>query len=166
MSLDKIQMPPFLLEELYKNALISEDNKTLNINILKEDKNFFLGKNLRKILLIVNEEKVDHISDENLPFLIGILDACKLALPDVALLNIWSNEKIKYHQLQDKFKPEVILFFGVEPEKLGFPLQFPHYQVQAYNNQKYLCAPSLTTLAENKPQKQLLWASLKKLFSL
>ena len=166
MSLDNIQLPPFLIQELYKNSLIEADNKQLKTKSLKTDELLFLGKNQKNILVIVDEENAVYLPDETLNFLIGILGACKLSLSDTALVNFHRNNSINYKILQSTFKPHVILFFGVEPAVLEFPLQFPHYQLQAYNKQTYLSAPSLDILAADKQEKLQLWTCLKKLFSI
>jgi len=166
MSLDNIQLPAFLIGELYKNSLIDTGNGQLNAGSLKEADLLFLGKNQKNILLIVHEENAVYLPDEDLNFLIDILNACKLSLSDTALINVFKNKGINYKTLLEKFDPEIIIFFGIEPAALEFPLQFPYYQLQQYNNQTYLNSPSLSKLAADKKLKLQLWASLKKLFSI
>ena len=166
MSLDNIQLPPFLVRELYKNSLVEADNQQLNTQILKGNDLLFLGKNQKNILLIVEEQNAVYLPDEDLNFLVDILKACNLSLSDTALINFFQNKAINYRSLLEKFKPETILFFGIEPAKLDFPLQFPHYQLQAYNNQTYLSGPSLKELAADVEKKKLFWACLRKLFSI
>lgn len=165
MSLDNIQLPPFLVGELYKNFLVDIDNQQLNPGLSETGNLSYLGKNEKNILLIVREKNALYLSDENLHFLVGILNACKLTLTDTALLNVHERNDIKYNMLLEKFKPGIILFFGIEPASLEFPLQFPLYQLQKYNNQTYLSAPSLDELAADIEKKKLFWASLRKLFS-
>jgi DNA polymerase III psi subunit len=164
MSLDNIQLSPFLIGELYKNSLVDTDGKQLNASLLKADELLFLGKNQKNILVMVNEENAVYLPDDDLNFLVDILTACKLSLSDIALINFFKNSKANYNTLMEKFRPAVVLFFGIEPAKLEFPLQFPHYQVQQYNHQVYLSSPSLNELANDKQKKMQLWASLKKLF--
>jgi len=166
MSLDNIQLPPFLIQELYGNSLIDEHNKQSKTKSLNTADPVFLGKNQKNILVIVQEENAVYLPDETLNFLIGILGACKLSLSDTALINFSRNNGINYKILQEKFKPGIILFFGIEPSMLEFPLQFPHYQLQSYNKQTYLSAPALELLAADKQEKLQLWACLKKLFSI
>jgi len=166
MSLDNIQLPPSLLAELYKNSLVDTDNEQSKPEILESADLQFLGKNQKNILLIANEENAVYLPDDDLNFLVDILNACRLSLSDTALINVFKNKSADYKTLQARFTPTIILFFGVEPAKLGFPLQFPHYQLQQYNNQTYLSAPSLSDLAADKQKKMQLWACLKKLFSI
>ncbi len=166
MSLDNIQLPPFLIQELYSNSLVEEENKQLKTKSLKKDDVSFLGNNEKNILLIVENKEMMYLPDEDLSFLAGILNACKLSLSDTALLNLSRNPAMDYESIQEKFNPRVVLFFGTDPTKLDFPLRFPNYQIQSYNNQTLLCAPSLHELASNREQKTLLWSALKTIFSI
>jgi DNA polymerase III psi subunit len=166
MSLDNIQLPPFLVGELYKNHLVDIDNQQVKAGSLKAGELLFLGKNQKNILLVVHEENAVYLPDDDLNFLVDILSACKLSLSDTALINFCKNKDINYKILLEEFKPVIILFFGIEPSKLEFPLQFPHYQLQQYNNQTYLSAPSLNELAADISKKKQLWICLRKLFSI
>ncbi len=164
MSLDQFQLTPLLISELYRNVLI--DNE---LHQPGPDKNVtlpfsYLGNNEKNILVIISEKEATFLPDDMLQFLVGILSACKLSLADVALTNVSVNPGLDYQKLQDFFKPGVIIFFGLDPVTLSFPLQFPQYQLQSYNRQTYLSAPSLQTLANNIEEKKKLWACLQKLF--
>lgn len=164
MSLDNIQLSPFLVQELYKESLLISDNQLLKPKLPKNDQLSYLGKNEKNILLIVHEKNALYLPDEDLHLLIGILNACGLTLSDTALLNFNQHPEINYQSLLAKFQPEFILLFGIEPKDLDFPLQFPHYQVQKYNNQVYFSAPSLNELGTDMEQKKLFWNGLQKFF--
>ncbi len=166
MSLDNFQLPPFLISELFKNFLVVIDNQGLTTEISNIPEILYLGKNEKNILLIVQDENAVFLPDNDLNFLIDILKACKFSLSDTALINFHQNKEINYQSLLDKFHPEFILLFGIEPKELDFPLQFPHFQVQQYNNQTYFSAPSLNKFESDTDLKKLLWAGLQKLFSL
>ncbi len=166
MSLNNIQLPKYLIGELYKNSLSDIDNQDIESSPLKTDGLNYLGKNQKNILLIVDEKSAVFLPDDSLTFLIDILSACKLSLSDTALINVFEKKEINYKLLNEEFKPNIILFFGIEPAALEFPLQFPLYQLQNYNNQIYLSVPSLNELKSDIEKKKQFWASLKKLFSI
>lgn len=166
MSLDNFQLPPFLAGKLYKDSLVDLDSNQLKNKSLKSEDFVFLGNNKKNILLIVNDENALYLTDQDLNFLIGILTACKLTLSDTALINFNKNPNINYKKITAHFKPQSIICLGVDLKLLEFPLEFPQYQVQQYNGQSYLTAPSLETLAADKQEKLLLWNCLKKMFSL
>ena len=156
MSLENITLPPYLVEQLYKNALIDTQNKGLA----------FLGGNKKNILVVVNSSTDVYLADDALNFLSGILKACNLTLEDIALVNFAKLAINDPAELIEQFEPSKIIFFGQEPVTMGFPLQFPYYQIQEFNGKKLLYAPGLETLAADKPQKLLLWEALKKLLEI
>jgi hypothetical protein len=81
------------------------------------------------------------------------------------LVNCHGNSAAVYQTLQAQFNPGIVLFLGTQPQELDFPVQIPAYRIQQYNNQQYLCAPSLKALAADKEEKKQLWNALKILFA-
>ena len=166
MSLDNIQLPSIVIQDLYKNSLVD-----LNIDkaVTEEIKTAllpFLGNNHKRICIVVADENALYLSDDLLNFLLGILGACKLSMGDVALVNAAKNSSIGYSVLHEQLQAETVLLFGVTTQQLQMPMQFPFYQVQKFNNQAYLAAPSLPQLQQDKAEKTKLWNSLKQLFAI
>jgi hypothetical protein len=60
----------------------------------------------------------------------------------------------------------LVIMFGVEAADIRLPVFFPHYQVQGHDGVNYMSSPDLAFIENNKPEKQKLWQSLKKAFSL
>ena len=168
MSLNNIQLSAGAIQDLYKRALVlSADAQEKKVEIPSSTISFnTLGNNQQKILILVDNDETLYLPDEQLNFLMGILTACKLTMQDVAILNIQKNKDVSYTNLATALKAFIVLLFGVETSKIALPLQFPFYQIQAYNNQTYLSAPSLTVLQNDKAEKTKLWLCLKQLFSL
>lgn len=181
MSLDDIKLSPFLVKKMYEKTLVvssfadteNKENQELEVvNVVtlteagKEELIKYLGKNCKHILILVNEQDHKFLGDDELSFLINILNACNITMADAALVNVYANENVMYENLIRIFEPSTILFIGTEPQALGFPVQIPMYQVQAYNKQQYLCAPSLQKLSSDKNEKKQLWLALKKIFSI
>ncbi|HRI24044.1 MAG TPA: hypothetical protein PLZ45_05185 [Ferruginibacter sp.] len=107
-----------------------------------------------------------YLPEDELNFLAGILTACKLSMADIALINVEKNTGLSYTLMTDQVKAETVLLFGVDLAELSLPLQFPHYQLQHFNNQVYLSSVPLQVLQADKQEKMKLWNSLKKVFSL
>lgn len=173
MSIDNIEILPFVIRELYKNSLIEGDKKD-SATAPKEEKRTqdgysadqirYLGNNSKNILIIIDEKEHAFLGDTELNFLIAIFNACTVTMENIALVNSHKNELVTYDNVMAQFRPAIVLFFGTEPQHLGFPVQIPMYQVQQYNKQQYMCAPALQQLAADVEQKKLLWAALKKIF--
>ncbi len=164
MSLDNIQLTPFLVQNLYTKTLVELNNVQEALSEKKASRIPSLGQNARNILILVNEKNAPFVSDDDLKLLVGILTACKLSLADVALVNFSKNPTLTYDQLMEYFNPGFVILFGVLPKDLSFPLHFPSYQLQQYNNQTFLCAPSLKMLGAVTEEKKQLWNSLQKHF--
>lgn len=171
MSLDNLKISPFLIKELYTNSLIDTEKKenvapSSALASLPAVEIKFLGKNSRNIIILVNEKDHLFLGDDELNFLMAILNACSITMENVALINTNSAADAVYEKLMLQFKPEVILFLGTEPQELDFPVQFPHYRIQKYNGQQYLYAPALQVLSSDKEEKKQLWTALKTLFEI
>lgn len=165
MSLDNIQLPSIVLQDLYKKSLIDLNNNTTETAINKSSIPY-LGNNQKRICIIVDDENALYLTDELLNFLLGILGACKMSMADIALVNFSKNKQLNYTILQKELKAEACLLFGVLPEQLQLPLTFPLYQIQKFNNQQYLAALPLQQLQQDKTEKTKLWNCLKLLFNL
>jgi Fe-S cluster assembly scaffold protein SufB len=186
MGLDDIKLSPFLVKELYSNSMIDNANNTKALGDLKKAKDVdlveniekkpsnkiiegtikFLGKNAKNILLVIAEKDHAFLGDDELSFLMNILNACGISMQDVALVNAQDNDAVVYENLNDQFAPEKIIFLGTEPHLLDFPVQIPTYKIQSYNKQQYLSAPSLQILSSDTAEKKKLWMVLKELFGI
>lgn len=166
MSLDNIQFPGFILQDLFQKTLVDlSGSEKIDLPLKNNEINFF-GGNKQHIILLVNIPEVTFVSDEQLTFLSGILTACKLTLEDVGLVNIASYPELPYKKISEAFTPRITIMFGVEPATIQLPFVMPAFQRQSFNNQVYLAVPTLTELENNKDLKRRLWAVLQQIFLL
>lgn len=129
----------------------------------------YLGKNARNISVIVHTPTEAYLPEGELQLLTKMLDACKLNLGDVAIINMAAHA-VHYNQLAEQLHPQKVLLFGVQPEQIGLPLSFPPFKEQEYAGCTYLLATSLTDMnqpnEEGKVLKGKLWGCLKKMFNI
>ena len=183
MSLDDLELSPYLVKKMYEHSLINTSAKSkrpggdkLHKKQAADESNSpgkalapqipSLGNNKRNILIPVDVTDHAFLAEADLDFLISILNACQVTPDDVAVVNCHNNPEATYEKLIAAFSPVIILFIGTEPQLLGFPVQIPRYRIQHYNGQQYLCAPSLGELSADKEEKKKLWGVLKTLFSI
>ena len=166
MSLDNIQLPPTILQSLYSKSLYDLKTNQSEPVDMQTEKIAYLGNNQKNIALIVKSEDAIYLPDEELNFLMGILSACKLSMADVALVNLYKNPDLTYANISEQLKAEKVFSFGLDADALQLPLQFPHYQIQQYDNQVYLSSVSLPDMQKDKAEKLKLWNCLKNIFSL
>ena len=123
----------------------------------------YLGDYKKGILIIVRYNNEPYLPDQQLNFITSVLNACKLNLGDVAILNT-AHGLFSHKDLQEKFKSRFAILFGLTPEEFEMPLSFPEFQVQAFNNCTFLHTPVLEALEADKVLKSKLWVCLKKMF--
>lgn len=129
----------------------------------------FLGKNARHIAIVVFSPNEAYLPDHQLQLLTKMLDACKLNLGDVAIIN-QSTQMVHFTHLRDQLQSEKVLLFGVQPEQIGLPMNFPGYKEQEYAGCTYLLVNPLGDMnqpnEEGKALKGKLWGCLKKMFNI
>jgi hypothetical protein len=184
MALNDIQLNSTVLAEIYKDTLVEIDGQshpsqvpslTLQKQVPAEDNSTtnsssitwkHLGEFKKRILLVVSYPGVAYLPDEPLNFLTSILNACKLGLADVAILNIANLPSIQYSNLREKYNSAVIILFGSSPSELEMPVNFPEFQIQPFSNCTFLYTPVLEKLESDKILKSKLWVCLRRIFDL
>jgi hypothetical protein len=128
----------------------------------------FLGKNNRRISIIVDSPGAAFLPDPQLEFLTKILEACRMNIGDVAIINHHTTP-VAITALRQQLQPQNILLFGIEPTAIRLPINFPEFKLQPYDQCTYLSAPPLQQLVANtadaKLLKSKLWVCLKTLFN-
>jgi len=177
MELNDIRLTPQLLVEFFRNSLVELDESPVGQYRSDNDRDsarlaadtgqwHSLGDFAKNILLIVRYEGITDLSDQQMNFLRSILAACKLSLKDVAILNIANLAQGHYKSVRDRFKSSVTILFGVTPREFEMPLDFPAFQVQAFDGCRFLHAGTLESLEKDKVLKSKLWVSLRRIFDL
>lgn len=165
MSLNNIQLSSVILHELFENSLVQSANSIESRRDVSSSSFGILGNNRRNICVIVESEEL-YIDDGELNFLLGVLSACRLTMDDVAILNLKNNPGATYKTITLELMPENFFLFGALPSQIALPLDFPNYQIQRYNGQTYVSAPTLLKLQRDKIEKAKLWNCLKEIFSI
>jgi hypothetical protein len=195
MNSEKKILPDFLLADLYKDSLVVIDNeihatkKRNNKHETAPEKDMilinpvavknsdteadkplaYLGNNKKNISIIVNDATAIHLDDALLQILSAILNACKLNLADVAIINK-HNQQVNDAILRKELSPSIVLLFGVETASIGLPFSIPDYKVQLFNNCSYVQSLALTKMTGNsteaRMEKSRLWLCLKDFFKI
>jgi hypothetical protein len=163
MSLDTIQLSDQTCAILFPHNLVEDQPSKVKAVCYEKIKIDSLGANHKHVLFLVNNPAYKFLPEEEMQLLTNLVSACKLSMDDIALVNFNSN-KLNYFQFIEQFHPQKILVFGVSNKELELPFDIPHFQIQHFQEQFYLTAPSLKDFLENKGLKKELWMSLQKLF--
>lgn len=166
MSLENFQIPVLLLPELYKDSLVQLDITQASADKIEENELIFLGNNRKNILILVNESESVHLEDVNMELLSNILNACKLNMNDVCLINVNKKNKIIVKNLISQFKAECLLIFGNLPISTQLPDTLNLYENKVHENCRMLQVDDLNKIGSNPELKKILWNALKALFNL
>src|SRR3954466_14666069 len=161
MSLNKIVLQPQILADFYPDMLVETNDAT---TVPENAPLAYLGGNQKKILAIVNHEDLPFLPDQELAFLSTVLGACKLSVGDIALINFARTGTAAVQQMIRELEAKQVILFGIGPEALDLPINFPQFQLQPFTNRIYLHGPSLSELENDKSLKRKLWNCLKTLF--
>ena len=122
----------------------------------------FLGKNQRRILILVNDKQNEVSTDQGRELLRKLLLAINLTGKDFALVNYANYDDALFDDLNDIFKCQFLLSFGVTASQLGLKEQ-PLQQMVQYNDAKLIFTSNLHHLDGDQASKKLLWTSLQKI---
>lgn len=171
MDLNNIQLPGSLVAAVYKNNLVESNQLPLPKKSAEPGKGpagiQFLGKNQKGVCLLVRYSNDVHLPDKQLNFFTSILQACKLDLGDVAIINC-QRQEFSFAMLQEQIKCNYLLFFGVGPSTIGLE-PVVDFTITQYKDCQLLHSPAAedlnSTSAESKSLKGKLWGCLKQLFA-
>ncbi|MEK0422383.1 MAG: hypothetical protein RLZ95_293 [Bacteroidota bacterium] len=128
-----------------------------------------LGDHHKKILVIVNDPNSVYLNETDFILLTSILNACKLTIADIALVNI-GNQETSLHQILETLPSTLIMCFDIASADLKIKLPNTLYKVNALGDTRLFFSKALSTMqgtgAEAKIEKGTLWILLKQLFGL
>ena len=170
MGLNDVALPASLIADLYKDHLIESNGQAEPVaapNKKGAKKNIqYLGKNQKGVCLLVDYANDVYLPDEQLHFLTTILQACKLNLGDVAIINC-HKQKIAFDELKEQLSCSYLLLFGVKALSIGLN-EISLFTSHNIGNCNIVCSPAAEQLnnsdAESKLLKSKLWLCLKQLF--
>jgi hypothetical protein len=170
MDINHIQLPATTIVDLYRSSLIETSEVPVKITApaatIATSGRKYLGENQKNILIVVDYKDTVYLPDEELGFLTSMLTACNLGLADVAIINRHTNKETGYKEAITQFNSRIVFLFGVDPVAFGLPVDFPHYQVQAFANTTFLFTPSLEERKKDNLLKSKLWVCLRKIFGI
>jgi len=121
----------------------------------------FLGGNKKSVLILVNDKENDVSTEQGRELLRKIVKAVDLGTPDFAVLNYANYIGTDFVELQQFFKPQLMLVFGVQTADLKLDLSWQH-EIIVHESTRMIFAPNLHHLDTDVTAKKLLWGNLQK----
>ncbi|MEY2811126.1 MAG: hypothetical protein RI991_121 [Bacteroidota bacterium] len=147
-----------VLTALFKNSFL------VDLSANQENKEEQSDESRQIKVLVFHHHAQKELPSSQLALLEAILNACKLNTTQVMIYSKNDTHATPLNALLEKYQPQKIILFGVDPAAIGLPIHFPVFQIQQYQQAQYLHAPSLTDLENEKQLKIQLWQKLKLLF--
>ncbi len=167
---------PENVEKALNTAIGKEAIETTQVNeVVNEQKSTppaplkFLGDHLKKIMVIVNDSNAVHLNETDLGLLSSILNACKLTLADIALINT-AQQPLSMHEMLNTLPSQLVLAFDLSAAQLKIKLPTTLYKPIVLGETHILFSSSLQSMQgadqTAKLEKSKLWNALKLLFKL
>jgi len=161
---ETIKLPIAVLSALYSNCLVDVKNSDTPTNNLPSMVPAPAPEAVPADTVVVSMAAGKELPSPQLDFLHNIMKACKLDQAQYAIITKNQDDLPDYKAIFSQFKQKQLILFGIDPSAIGLPINFPHFQVQSFQQVRYLAAPKLDTIEPDKALKMLLWQCLKQLF--
>lgn len=122
----------------------------------------YLGKNQKKILILVNDAANPVSSKEGTELLRNLVKAINLTNNDFALVNYAQYAGALFEDFCKFFNCELLLSFGVEHTKLGLDIR-PLHQLFSVGTTRLVFTSNLHGLHQDNASKKTLWSTLQQL---
>jgi hypothetical protein len=162
MSFDKLQLDPYILARIYTQPIISGKKDPVAVVTDAPLKAKFLGENQKNIALFIQNAGEAFLNEELFNLLTNILNACKLGMQDIALINTAQYGNLPFSTWQAAVPMKQAVLFGISPETMGLE-GISNYQLLQVNGCQLLCSDDLQIISQDKMLKGKLWMSLKQL---
>lgn len=113
------------------------------------------GEFQKKVLIISNR----HLLYNDYVFLLKVLEAVGLKMPDICLLNLERNNHYQFPEIIGNLKPVKILGFGLNQDELIPDAE--KYQVLGFGKSKVIFSHSISEIPGNPDHRRNLWNALK-----
>ena len=129
----------------------------------------YLGDHVKKIIIIVHDDEAVYLNETDLGLLSSILNACKLTLADIALINT-AKQPLSLHEILATLPSQLVLVFELTGAQLKIKLPATLYKPIVLGETHILFSSSLHRMQgadqDAKLEKSKLWNALKLLFKL
>jgi hypothetical protein len=122
----------------------------------------YLGKNLKRFLVLVHYPELEFIDDAHLAALTNIIKRKDLSIDDIVILNLARHATVQYNELVNFFKPARLLVLG----KNAMPQGIAHLALnapRALGDIAGLYSFSFGEMMDNVEYKKAFWEQMKTL---
>lgn len=121
-----------------------------------------LGMNQKKILFIVSRQESSFFSKEAELAFLKTLQALRLELDDVAVINLQQlgQPPLFFERIRKKFEPRSCIFLGAEPREAGLEA-FADHLWKEEQGLRFLKSYGFEEMLTDKQKKRMFWEAIK-----
>lgn len=165
MSINNVQLTSLAIGEWYKDALLTSPDAmpatetqspppapppAKTPDPAEPGSYKFLGNNRKHIAIIVHSPGTPFLPDDQLSFLTKILEACRMNIGDIAIVNAAATS-VAITELRQQLSPTAVLLFGLEPVAIKLPINFPVFRLS-----------HMTPVPISPPPRSASWCKIRK----
>lgn len=166
MSLEQLELDPYFVAKIFTQPIIPGKSTPVAAPQKAAPKVKYLGENQKNIALFIQNENEAYLNEELFNLLTNILNACKLGMQDVSLINTVSGPGLGLSDWQAGVAMKQGVLFGITPAQVGLGEEIPLYQLVTVNGATFLFSDDLQLIGTDKMLKAKLWAGLKQLLGI
>lgn len=152
------------VSELYSNQLVASIGSESTIPAAKNEGLItFKGKNKKNIVWLIEEHDHLFLNDTDFQFLTKVIEACRLNLDDIALVNM-NDATNQMELIINQLNPVLLLVSGVSANKISFNTQL--YTIDQANGFTLFITDSVEDMRNDDVKKSKLWVGLKQILSI
>ena len=165
MGFETIQLTGQQIEELYSShiVIIEKTGQQKPETSVKTVGTGITGKNKKQFVWVVNEADYPFLSDEDFQFLSKVVNACKMNMDDIALVNIAQN-KMDFEKTVAELQPKILIISFLD--RNWIPVKNETYTLQQEENFQLYITEELQVIRNDKVKKSKLWLALKQMLGL
>lgn len=163
MSLKEVSLDPFLIAGIYRQPLIKAKPVPAEISSREEKPVPSLGNNRQRWLLVIHNPEEAYLNEEIFNMLLKLLNACKLTLDDIALINTAHLPETGFSLFRQQFSPRKMVLFGQALAEITG--DHPKNKAWEENGIHFLRADSLNDMYRDQSLKMPFWNALKDFLS-
>ncbi len=164
MDLNKVVFSKEQVSELYGNQLVASISSETIVSAAKDEQHItFKGKNKKNIVWLIEEHDHLFLNDTDFQFLTKVIEACRLNLDDIALVNM-NDAANELELIINQLNPVLLLVSGVSANKISFNTQL--YTIEQANGFTVFITDSVEDLRNDTAKKSKLWVGLKQILSI
>lgn len=122
----------------------------------------FISGNIDATVAVYFKSDKNSLDEKKHEFLTKMLQAVKVDIKDVLLLN--SKAGLSLINLSKVIDIKTIFLFNIESSEVGVQKQIELYKINAFNDFKYIFGEDLSIIESNVNCKKAIWGVLKTIF--